>query len=397
MKEGLKIAFVSGGLQFGGSTTFLVNLANGSRSLGVSTAAFSFTRENPFASDFAALGVPVHTFDEKRLIFEDRLTAIYEQVSRFNPAAVLANIGGEAYEFLRYLPKGVARIGMIHDTAMGPRQLVALYKDVLSGVAVVNTHLAEEVKSAAPKMPCRYLAHGIPIPEESLVRSPNPNGPLKIIYFGRLIEQKGTRIFASIIKHLHERKIPFRWTFHGTGSEENFLRTRLAAEIASGEVVLSAPVSRDRLFPLVRQHDVFVMASEVEGGPLTLLEAMALGLVPVCNDIPCLIQEVIHPDNGFCVPREPRRYVESLAILHQNRTQLEQMSAAARRTIRADYSTQAMAERYRAFINSLLEPGAVSWPAQIKPEPIRGSGLARLSQRGGLARHVRRMLKARKR
>ena len=48
---------------------------------------------------------------------------------------------------------------------------------------------------------------------------------------------------------------------------------------------MSSPVSRDQLFPLVRQHDVFIMASEIEGGPLTLLEAMALGLVPICNDI----------------------------------------------------------------------------------------------------------------
>ncbi|HLX70459.1 MAG TPA: glycosyltransferase [Verrucomicrobiae bacterium] len=398
MKDNFKIAFVSGGLQFGGSTTFLVNLANGLKSLGVATAAFSFTRENPFAADFAALGVPVHTSDAERFIFEDRLTAIYEHVSRFNPAAVIANIGDDAYEFLRYVPQGVTRIGMVHDTAMGPRRIVPLYEDVLSGVAVVNTHLADEVKSAAPKVPCRYVAHGIPIPDESLVRDTNPRGPLRIIYFGRLAEGKGTRIFPAIIDQLHERQIPFRWTFHGTGPDEEFLRTRLSAEIAAGEVVMSSPVARDELFPIVRRHDVFIMASEIEGGPLTLLETMALGLVPVCNDIPCLIQEVIHPDNGFCIPREPRHYADSLAILHRNRTQLEQMSTAARKIISAAYSTQAMAERYLAFINCLAsKSGAISWPATIKPKAIRGSALTRISQSGGIARQVRRLLKARKR
>jgi glycosyltransferase involved in cell wall biosynthesis len=398
MKDGLKIALVSGGLQFGGSTTFLLNLASGFRSLGVSCAAFSFNQQNPFASEFAALGVPVHAYNDGKLIFEDRLLGMYQEVLHYKPAAVIANIGDEAYEFLRYVPKDVVRIGMVHDSAMGPRRIVPLYEDVLSGVAVVNTHLADEVKSAAPKVPCRYLAHGIPIPDESLAREANPGGPLKIIYFGRLTEGKGTRVFPEIIDQLHDGRILFRWTFHGAGPDEGFLRTRLAAEIASGEVTMSAPVSRDELFSIVRRHDVFIMASEIEGGPLTLLEAMALGLVPVCNDIPCLIQEVIHPDNGFCIPREPRRYAESLAILHRNRTQLEQMSTAARKTIRADYSTQAMAGRYLNFIKSLAaEPVLASWPARIKPQPIRGSALTRISQGNSLARQVRRILKARKR
>lgn len=398
MKDGVKIALVSGGLQFGGSTTFLLNLASGMRSLGVSCAAFSFRRVNPFSSEFAALGVPVHTSDEDRLIFEDRLADIYVEVSRFNPAAVIANIGDDAYEFLRYVPRSVARIGMVHDTAMGPQRLVPLYKDVLSGVAVVNTHLADQVKNVAPEVPCRYLAHGIPIPSESLVRGPNPNGPLKIIYFGRLEEGKGTRIFPAIIDQLRERQIPFRWTFHGTGADEGFLRTRLSAEIASGEVAMSSPVARDELFSIVRQHDVFMMASEIEGGPLTLLEAMALGLVPVCNDIPCLVQEVIHPDNGFCIPREARQYADSLAILHRNRTKLEQMSIAARKIISAGYSTQAMAGRYLDFVKSLTsEATPTSWPARIKLKPIRGFPLMRLSQGNSVARQVRRLLKARKR
>lgn len=398
MKDGLKIAFISGGLQFGGSTTFLLNLASGIRSLGVSCAAFSFGRVNPFASEFASLGVPVHTSDDTRLIFEDRLADIYAKVSRFNPAAVLANIGGDAYEFLRYVPRNVTRIGMVHDTAMAPQRLIPLYKDVLSGVAVVNTHLAEEVKSVAVDVPCRYVAHGIPIPSESHVRSPNPNGPLKIIYFGRLEEGKGIRVFPAIIDQLHERQIPFRWTFHGTGAGEEFLRTRLSAEIASGEVAMSSPVARDELFSIVRQHDIFIMASDVEGGPLTLLEAMALGLVPVCNDIPCLVQEVIHPDNGFCIPREPERYADSLAILHRNRTRLEQMSNAARKIISAAYSTQAMARRYLDFIKSLTpEPAPASWPARIKPKPIRGSAFLRISQGNSVTRQVRRLLKGRKR
>src|SRR5689334_9210762 len=119
MKENPKIALVTGGLQFGGSTTFLTNLISGFQQLGVSSAVFSLSRTNPFASEFAAFGVPVHVSDETRFIFEDRLLALYKEIARFNPAVVIANIGRDAYEVLRYMPRGITRIGMIHDLEMG--------------------------------------------------------------------------------------------------------------------------------------------------------------------------------------------------------------------------------------------------------------------------------------
>src|SRR5262249_24436987 len=122
MNERQRIAIVSGGLPFGGSTTFALQLASGFRKIDVPCAVFSFTNKNPLGDEFAAAGIPVHTTNEAALIFEDRLTDIYRQVATFNPTAVIANIGGEAYELLRYVPEGVARIGMIHDLAMRPRE-----------------------------------------------------------------------------------------------------------------------------------------------------------------------------------------------------------------------------------------------------------------------------------
>jgi glycosyltransferase involved in cell wall biosynthesis len=389
-----KIAFVTGGLQFGGSTIFLLNLATGLKSLGIPSAAFSFNRANPFAADFEAAGIPAFTVDETSLIIEDRMSGLYRRLAEFKPTTAIANIGIEAYEMFRYLPKGVQRIGMVHDLAMEPQRWLPVYADVLDGVVVVNSHLLQDIHRIVPQTKSGYLAHGIRTPDE-LPRSSNPSGPLKLIYFGRLDACKGTRLFPEIIAALRKRQVPFQWRMHGSGPDEDWLRSRLTAEIAAGEVVLSSKVPQRELYSLVRQNDIFIMASEMEGGPLTLLEAMSLGLVPVCNEIPCMIQEVITPENGFRIPRTPETYAEIIATLNRDRSKLEQMSVAARNTITSRFTSGAMAERYVDFIASLgAPPVSATWPARIKPMPMRGlSAVTQITQRVGLVRQARRVLK----
>ena len=375
-KSIIRVALVSGGLGFGGTTTFLLNLASGLLKADVPCEIYSFAQANSFAAEFAAAGITVHTCDERRFIFEDRLIQTFAALGNFKPTVAVANIGCEAYEILRYLPQGVLRVGMIHDRVMQPDRLIPAYRDVLDQVVVVATYLVDDVRAASPDVPCTYLAHGIPIPAGLAPREPNLTEPLKLIYFGRLLEGKGSRLFPQIIDVLHQRRIPFRWTIHGRGEDGVYLHQRLANEIASGEVTMSTPLSREQLLQLVRRHDIYMLASDNEGGPLTLLEAMTLGLIPVCGDIPCLVQEVVSSENGFRVPRNvPVAYAEIVARLHQDRPLLERLSAAARQAITTHFTVEAMAQRYVNFFTAnvrTVTPNQ-SWPKRIEPKVMRGA------------------------
>lgn len=393
MIDQLRIAFVTGGLSFGGSTTFPLYLASGLRSLGVTSEIYSFTKENAFARDFASAGIPVHVSDEGTFIFEDRLAALYKNIANFKPDVVIANIGTEAFELLRYIPRGVTRIGMIHDPIN--QAWPPMYRDCLEGVIAVNPAWVEVTRHINPGLPCTYLAHGIPLPESGILRTPSTEGPLSLTYFGRLTKVKGARLFPEITNELHRLGVPFCWAIYGSGPEEDYVRQSMSAEIQRGEILLSPQVPRNELFSTIRKHDLFIMASEVEGGPLTLLEAMSVGLVPICNDTPCLAQEVVTAENGFIIPREPAKYAGVISILHNDRSRLERMSAAARKSITERYSTKAMAERYLEFIAEIRpNPISASWPARIIPRAHRYSGaFGRFSQNNPLARQMRRIVK----
>ena len=388
----MRIAFVTSGLPLGGSATFTLFLAAALRRLDVPTEVFSFTAYHPLAKEFSAAGVVVHTEDEQWLIYEDRLQNLYAKLHAFQPTVVFAILGAESFEFLRYLPAGVLRIGVFHDRLSPPHIFGPRYRRVLDHLVVVAPYLKEAMRKVDPDLPCTYLVHGVPI-SSAAPRSPNLKDPLRLLYYGRLENiSKGVRIFPEIVTALKRRQIPFAWTIHGYGPEEQFLKEALALDVQQGQVRFSQPVGYEKLPEIIRNHDVYLLASTNEGGPLTLLESMSLGLVPVCGDIPSLIQEVITVENGFRVPRdEPDAYAAAIFKLHTDRKLLESMSQASKITITTEFSAEAMARRYICFLQSL--PAATkgsTWMKRIRPRPVLSqSGL----RYGILGRKVRRMMK----
>ena len=372
----MRIAFVTGHMELGGSTNFMLFLAAALRRKGVPTEVFSFSADHPLASEFAEAGVTVHTTDEHRLIYEDRLQQIYARLCVFRPTAVFAVLGAVSFEMLRYLPEGVARIGIFHDRTGQPHNIGPRYRGSFDHLVVIAAYLREEMRRIDPQIPCTYLAHGIPLPNGVLPRRAlDRSAPLRLLYYGRFENAtKGVRLFPEIVAVLKYRQIPFCWTIHGYGPEEKFLKTSLAKDVRSGRVRFSSPIPYEQLPALIRQHDVYLLTSINEGGPLTLLESMALGLVPVCGDIPGLVQEVITPANGFRVSRaEADAYARALAMLHADRDLLEQMSCAARAAIVADFSADAMAGRYLAFLEAhKFSTADVHWPGTVRVKPILG-------------------------
>jgi glycosyltransferase involved in cell wall biosynthesis len=266
---------------------------------------------------------------------------------------------------------------------------------VIDHLITGSGYLVPEVKQIAPKLPCTGVPYGIPINPSWQPRDPNPTEPLRLIYYGRLENaSKGVRLFPEIAAALNRRRIPFRWTIHGTGPEEEFLHTALTDEEQAGRVRFSKPIPHNQLPGLVRAHDVYLLTSTNEGGPQTLLESMAMGLVPVCGDIPCLVQDVIRPSNGFRVPRDqPDAYAEAIGQLHADRARLEQLSHAAREAITRDNSSRRMAEQYLEIIRGVMAKKAPAvWPDRIKPLPILGAPAWSFSLPGRMARRLRRRL-----
>jgi glycosyltransferase involved in cell wall biosynthesis len=125
---------------------------------------------------------------------------------------------------------------------------------------------------------------------------------------------------------------------------------------------------------LLKQHDLYLLASEFEGLPLSLLEAMGAGLVPVVSDLPSGIPDVVDAGNGMLVPPDDvAGYARAIIHLHGHRDELAAKSSAARTRVETEFSVEAMTDRWLAVFPKTF-PATGEWPSQwnIKaPLPAR--------------------------
>ena len=55
-------------------------------------------------------------------------------------------------------------------------------------------------------------------------------------------------------------------------------------------------------YRLMGEGDIYLMLSRLEGGPLPLIEAMGLGMWPICTPVGMAPEIIRHGHNGFIVP-----------------------------------------------------------------------------------------------
>jgi glycosyltransferase involved in cell wall biosynthesis len=384
-----RVALVTGVLDLGGTTTFLCNLAGELIRRDHQAKVFSFEQDNPLAGDFARLGIPIFATDKRRMIFEDRLQSVLRELARFGPTSVVANLSASSFETLRYVPPGVFRIGMAQSHDPGVYRTVRVYAPHVEAMGAVSKTIRETL-AALPefaRLPVHYLPYGVPVPGPQTLLARDSGAPLRILYLGRIQqEQKRVRLFPRILEALTASGVPFHWTVAGEGPERAFLQAAMKSPAPAQTVSFPGRIQYDEVPRLLSEHNLFLLASDYEGLPLSLLEAMARGLVPVVSDLPSGVCEVVDSTTGKLVPPDNLSgYAEAILWLHSHGEEMKRLSHNAREAVRHKFSVAAMTDRWLSVLDGApAQP--VSWPAHWKIKPVLAGSPWRYSPPLRLAR-----------
>lgn len=134
---------------------------------------------------------------------------------------------------------------------------------------------------------------------------------LRALYLGRLDRQKGVDRLAEIV----------------SGSLDLGVRWRIVGETVTDEAADQAPLPQilcrfkepavfddDALVEIMAWADVMVLMSDYEGSPLSILEALRLGVIVIATNVGALSESIRSGENGFLVePGEAAR--QTLGIL----------------------------------------------------------------------------------
>jgi len=178
-----------------------------------------------------------------------------------------------------------------------------------------------------------------------------PDEPV-VAFIGRMVAQKRPLFFAEILGALAERGVAYTAVVVGDGDELAAFRRYVRRKGLQERVHALGAQAPERVRQLLSAADVFALPSAQEGLAIALIEAMAMGLVPVAADVGGQ-RELVTPETGYLIaPGEGERaaYVDALATLLASPDLRARMGQAARACVLQGFDMASLREGMRASL-----------------------------------------------
>ena len=293
------------------------------------------------------------------------------------PAVMIPNFDYISSPVSLELPDQVRTLGILHSDESehythGYRmghcwdKIVSVSDTIQSKLLELNPAFAQKAVT---------INYGVRASEDLVnqVHSPEAISELRIVYSGRLVqEQKRIFDFVELMDALKDRGVPFRMTLIGEGDAKEELMRLAKPYLDRGELRLTGRLTVDEVYDELLHHHVFCLMSDYEGLPLSLLEGLACGCIPVVTEIESGVSEILnHEENALFSPlRSPDLMADNMQRLYQDATLRQRLAACSRETLLTNQlTTHQMADRYEAVLEEIF----ASMAGNTKPsKPLFG-------------------------
>lgn len=173
----------------------------------------------------------------------------------------------------------------------------------------------------------------------------------EVLYVGRLnVTQKRVDILLRVWRHVQDSFPDWSLIIVGDGEDRTELEA-LATRLGARNLKFLGRADPQANYT---KASVFCMTSTYEGFPLTLIEAMHFGLVPIAFDSFGAARDIIQSGVDGCLvtPFLVDEYAASLSSLLSDAARRERMAAAARQSS-TRYSAESIGESWIRLLSSL--------------------------------------------
>jgi len=229
--------------------------------------------------------------------------------------------------------------------------LATLHEGVIDTYVAISAEIYERLCALLPARKGDILQLYFPTPPVTEVHQFD-DATLKMIYVARFDSGKNPLLLPRIDDILVSRGVHVQWTVVGDGALRGELEQMISGKT---NFTFTGFLSNEALHHLYVQHDVFVMTSFNEGLPVSLIESMKTGLLPIVSDIKGGIREIVkHGKCGYlCDPADANAYAEKIEVLHSNRLLLKDMAIQAIAESESKFSSIDSARKYWDVIQEI--------------------------------------------
>lgn len=196
---------------------------------------------------------------------------------------------------------------------------------------------------------CSVIANGIADPP---VRRQRQDGRFNIAVVGRLVPGKNVHLVLEAAAALRADVRGLRVTVAGDGPERSALEAR-AAELGLGDAVRFLGFIND-VPAMLQTADVLAMPSDTEGLPISILEALAVGVPIVASAVGSIPDVARDGHESWLLPAGDGTALASLLrIAATEPGEADRRAAAGRARFEQQYTAAAMAAQYATRYRSL--------------------------------------------
>ena len=289
---------------------------------------------------------------------EDNIKWILDCLQKNTPHIFVPNLVVPAYYACKWAKKaGIITIGISHSDDPFyhaiQKEFIGGHKSFrLDGMICVSKVLEQQLLKSknVSKVKIKRIPYGVIIPDSKAKRDDNT---FRVIYVGRLAEQQKrisevTRSFCEMTQKISGVEA----IIYGDGPDKINVENILNQQQIKTPVSLGGNIPPDQMIDKLLKAHVIVLLSDYEGLPISILEAMACGVVPVCLDMRSGITELIkNGKTGYIVDDRAEHFIETIKKLKANNQIWEQMSLNAKKLIKENFSLQISCNGYSSFFN----------------------------------------------
>jgi len=175
------------------------------------------------------------------------------------------------------------------------------------------------------------------------------------VFVGRLDKQKDPLLLLEGFNSLSsELKNKSQISIIGEGPKRKKLEDFIKENGLEDKVILLGDLSREEVFEFLRKSDIFVLTSNWEGFPRSILEAMSSSLAVIATDVGG-VREAVSQDCGILIKRAAQKELkEALEKLLKNPQLIRKMGEAAQKRVKKEFSLDRMFRETEGVYRGIL-------------------------------------------
>ncbi len=181
----------------------------------------------------------------------------------------------------------------------------------------------------------------------------NSAEPIKIGYAGRLETfHKRSDLLIELVKELEKKNVNYDFEIVGEGSFAPNIKTFLEESKLMHSVSYIGAITREEIFDFWRSKDISINVSDSEGRPVSNIEAMLCGTVPVVTATSGILDDVQNEVTGFTVDiGDVSKMAEIIAYLDKNRAEIEKVGMTAQKCMEKKTDVQSYVKRWEEVLS----------------------------------------------